>query len=195
MIKLAVDLDDCLLNTSRLILDRINQYFSKSIKLEEVVSFHIEKLFNLNAEVVDMIVQECLSTIIRPNRYAVEALNFLSDFYDICFITNRRSTQYQSTKTNLEVLGFKFKYDFYLCNKDSRGIPAKAELLNKLGIEFIIEDRPDTIEDIYNRTNCNILVMDKPWNRNIAENGRICIDRDWMEIKQVLMDIVLLGDV
>ena len=63
--RLAVDLDDCLLNTSRVILDRINLYFSKSIKLEEVVSFHIEELFGLNADTVDMIVQECLLSLIH----------------------------------------------------------------------------------------------------------------------------------
>ena len=65
--------------------------------------------------------------------------------------------------------------------------------MEERGADFVIEDRPDTIDDIYRRTECNILVMDKPWNREIAENGRISIVRDWMEVKQVLMDVVLTG--
>ena len=63
----------------------------------------------------------------------------------------------------------------------------KVSVINDNNISIFIEDRLDTIMDIYNNTNCTIFIFDHPWNRNIAENVRIWRIRNWVEIRDLLM--------
>lgn len=179
----GVDLDDVILNTSYRILKCVNAYYESDYKWEDIYCYSIEDAFNLDKEVVDYCVQVALQSEIEPVYGAINILNWLTKTEEVwvSVVTRRRNDLLSFTTDYLNKIGLKYYSLFLTHESDSK--MTKSDVANSLKMNVFIEDSPETIKDLYEKTNCDILVMDKPWNRTISENDRIYIVNNWMQIR------------
>ena len=178
---IGCDLDDCILETSSVILDYCNRYYSSNYKWEDIHTYSIEESFGWNEEVVDKCVRQSLNSSLEPISGAVNILNWLSEIYELNIISRRRQSLYNHTFDTLNRIGLK-NFSLYLAHEEDCDW-TKSDIANMLELDVFIEDAPHTIEDLYRNTKCDILVMSKPWNLRIAENDRIYIVQNWMEVR------------
>ena len=178
--KLAIDIDDVVLATTEKIVSILKDKYGVLVNVDDINVFNMEESVGVDPKLIPVVVNEAInSEYIEPIFGAVPTINWLGNYYEpIYFITNRYS--YQSTLDQIQQLELDTEYEIKLCGKTSDGTPNKAELMNDLGITTAIEDRMETILDIYVRTSANILVFDRPWNKDIEENDRIYRVRNWI---------------
>jgi len=178
--KLAIDIDDVVLATTEKIVSILKDKYDLLVNVDDINVFNMEESVGVDPKLIPVVVNEAInSEYIEPIFGAVPTINWLGNYYEpIYFITNRYS--YQSTLDQIQQLELDTEYEIKLCGKTSDGTPNKAELINDLGITIVIEDRMETILDIYVRTSANILVFDRPWNKDIEENDRIYRVRNWI---------------
>ena len=178
--KLAIDIDDVVLATTEKIVSILKDKYDLLVNVDDINVFNMEESVGVDPKLIPVVVNEAInSEYIEPIFGAVSTINWLGNYYEpIYFITNRYS--YQSTLDQIQQLELDTEYEIKLCGKTSDGTPNKAELINDLGITTVIEDRMETILDICVRTSANILVFDRPWNKDIEENDRIYRVRNWI---------------
>lgn len=168
------DLDDCLLNTSKDIMSRLEFHFGIAFDWEKIYDYSIEKSFCLDKEIVSKFVTESLQGwSSKPIEGAVATFNLIAEKYFPAYIlSHRRSYLYEHTKRRLDDLGFR-DYKLILTHEEKNPTPDKARIINELEADIVIEDRPDTINSLYKNTNSVVLIYDRPWNRGIDENHRV----------------------
>jgi 5'(3')-deoxyribonucleotidase len=190
-IKIGIDLDDCVFDTSTPIIERLNEEFKIDIKWEDLNTFELEEQYNLDKKKVNKIVQEVLKTDLKPIFGAVEAIKFFTYVCDgVYLISFRKQSLLEHTVNNLAKIGFtNGRHKLILTRaRDKDGSPAKWKIVNENDIDIIIEDRADTIESLYKNTKATILVFDRPWNRSVKENDRIYIMERWNDIRQFVLN-------
>jgi len=178
--KLAIDLDDVVLDTTKAIIDVLKDKHNIYIDANDIDVYDIGESTGLDHELISLVVNEAInSEYIEPIFGAVPTINWLGNYLKpIYFLTNRYD--YKSTLEQIQYLEFDIEYEIHLCKKTNNGVPNKAKLINDLGINTVIEDRVETIMDIYKRTNADIVVFDKPWNKYVEENDRIFRVKSWI---------------
>jgi len=178
--KLAIDIDDVVLATTEKIVSILKDKYDLLVNVDDINVFNMEESVGVDPKLIPVVVNEAInSEYIEPIFGAVSTINWLGNYYEpIYFISNRYS--YESTLEQIQYLELDTEYEIKLCGKTSDGTPNKAELINDLGITTVIEDRMETILDICVRTSANILVFDRPWNKDIEENDRIYRVRNWI---------------
>ena len=195
--KLGIDIDDCLLDTSSLIIKNLEKKVNRKIDINKITSFHIEENTGIDPDIVKRVVKETLeSDYIPPVENAVKTINWLGTLYKpIYFISNKESYLYDNTINLINKVGINIDYELYLCDKINN-IPNKASIILEKGIEMFIEDRVDTVEDIYNRTDCILLVPLKPWNKiwshYVIFSKRIHMMENWIKIRNYFINNLMI---
>lgn len=184
-IILGSDIDDCILDTVSLLLEEVNKKLSSSLKYEDIKVHSLAEAFNIDEDIVDSIVLETISRNEIPSMsgssLVISQLSMILDS-PIFFISKRSEDEFFLSKTRLQLINAGIDCEYLLYHTKD-----KVSVINDNNISIFIEDRLDTIMDIYNNTNCTIFIFDHPWNRNIAENVRIWRIRNWAEIRDLLM--------
>ena len=191
MIIIGIDLDDCVFETSTKIAEVISKKIDKEIDLSDMSTYYFEHKYNLEEKFMAEVVSGALSSYLEEVPNCVQVINWLGHFYPLHFISLRRDELMQHTLSNLYKIGINPIFSNLHFVRKEKGVPAKAKIINELEITDMVEDRPDTILDLYNRTEANILVFDKPWNKSIEENSRIKRVKDWFEIRSYFMTSVV----
>jgi len=197
MLRIGVDLDDCLIRTSQVIIQLLNRINNLSLDWNKIENYSIEKSFGLSPKLVEQHVKMALeSSIIEPEYNAVKIFNQLSDLYS-CFIISRREHYlYNHTAKTLDNLGFN-GYRLILFHENDNGTTPKYndkhEIVNKYDINLMIEDRPSTIENIAKHTEAETLIVDKPWNRKIQESFNKRRVHSWVEIRNYIIERTVYG--
>ena len=188
--KIGIDLDDCVFDTSTPIIERLNERFNIDIKWEDLNTFELEDQYNLDKKEVNKIVQDILKTDLKSIISAVEVIKFFTYVCDAVYIISfRKQALLEHTIHNLTKIGLtNGRYSLLLTRaRDKDGSPAKWKIVNENNIDIIVEDRAVTIESLYKNTKATILVFDKPWNRHIKENDRIYIMERWSDIRNFVL--------
>ena len=185
--KIAIDLDDCLIATSEDIVYRLESYFGIKFDWTQIKDYSIEKNFCLDKEIVAHFVKESLEgNTTKPIENSVAIFNNIArKHFPAYIISHRRAYLYEHTKKRLDDLGFK-NYELILSHEGSNTTPNKARIINELQIELVVEDRPDTILDLYKSTDSIVIIFNRPWNSEIDENERILRVSNWLEIQEYI---------
>jgi len=157
------------------------------------ISNSIKEFFNINPEKIkdyDLtkqgITQEKLIEFLNPQTYknmepikdAAESIKEISKYHQIYFISARN--QYKEVKEHtiqwLQNNGFQF--DKVYCGED------KKKVVQKEGIEFIIEDNPSEIKRLSQIT--RVIIFTQTWNTNIGYLKNTTRAIEWGEIKRYL---------
>uniref|UniRef100_A0A6H1ZWI7 Uncharacterized protein n=1 Tax=viral metagenome TaxID=1070528 RepID=A0A6H1ZWI7_9ZZZZ len=195
--RIGLDVDDVILDTSTEIIREVSKRLNIEADKEMCTSFSIETTYGVKPKVAKDIVRSVLwRDYIPPKSNAINCINllWLTQKCSIYLISNKHKEIYDHDIKLLKELGLYIPFAFYLVGKAKNGTPAKAKVINKKGIELFVEDRSDTILDILANTNCKIVVMDAPWNRDIEEGGRVLRVKNWLELFPLIMKFILIGD-
>jgi hypothetical protein len=195
--KIACDLDDCLVGTRGEVLKLVNMKLGTNYMYEQVSTFGLEDTFGLSSNTIVPLVDEVLMRESIPHfQYAIDTLNDLyekgiwDEFY---ILTNRSLKRRDNTIKLVRSLGLNFPYRLDLVNKDENGIPAKGEFVQHYKVDVLIEDRFDTAVDVAKKTNTEVLLINKPWNMKAIPKesfGQIIRFDTWDEIGQYIIALI-----
>lgn len=185
--KIGIDLDNCVFDTCSVMLDELG--IESDDELKKAGSYWIEDAFGIDPKLVDRAVIEAVSSDSLPIiKNSDKVLNWLQvENKPLYFISDRSVKYYLSTWNQLRNISLESNILILTNNVREEKSFNKPYYANTLNIDVFIEDRPDTIMDLYNNTKCDILVHGRPWNIDIEENDRIYRMNDWIEIRDFFM--------
>jgi len=184
---IASDLDDCILQTSQSILNLVNKRLNSNHKLKDIFCYNISEAFNLDPEFVGKCVLDALkySGEIELVQGAIQILNWLAANHELHIVSRRRKNFFDITNATLITYGLR-NFKLHLSHPEDEIFLHKDTVANNLKVDVFIEDNQDTVMDLYNNVDCNILLMDRPWNRKLKENNKIYRVTNWMEIRDLI---------
>ena len=182
---LGVDLDDCIVRTADEIMKELG--YSAEI-LSRIDGYSISDALGIDERVV----RDAIDRVLEKDEISyrddfVDVISRLRDrFYPIHIVTNRHRRFLDSTMRLLMNAPVEFGFKLHFCVKNKHGIPDKSRIIVREGIDVFVEDRTETVLDIYDKTGVRIFLLDRPWNKDVVENSRIKRVRDWWEIEKEL---------
>lgn len=203
MARLYIDFDDVLSQTARAFTHLLEETVGKRVEFEAITCFDLSKSFDLSQEEIDRFMVEAH----RPERM-IEfepidgAIDVVSAWHaaghEIDVLTGRPPSAEQVSRDWLErhrvphsQLYFVDKYQrFDETAWDGHGPVLKLAELHGDLYDLVMEDSLETAAYLADKTSARILLLDRPWNRNVsglseATVARIERCRDWGEVAEV----------
>jgi len=170
--KIGVDIDECICYLAQPILDILNKNNNTTHTLDDITKYNIEECLNISdPEIIDAVDKAIVSKL-KLIENAPVVVEWLSKYADIYFLTKR---SYKHADITRELL-------YSLNTPNILFMEAnKVKIINKLSIDYMIEDRAKYAYDIVMQTTCTVLLIDKPWNRHV-EHTKIIRVYDWKDI-------------
>ena len=172
--KIGIDIDDTIYHTASNILLLLGRFFNEYFPLRRLKKYSIEDCLHIDKEIVEDAVD---LTVSNPDlecfNKADKIIKWISGWYNIHFITHRSPKFVDETTELLDKLCV--SYTLHM-------IDDKSKVINNENLLVHIEDRPDTVMNIYNKTDCIILLFDRPWNIDIKQNERIIRVYNWNDV-------------
>jgi uncharacterized HAD superfamily protein len=177
--KIGVDIDDTVANTSELIIQEALNYNFKNFNNKQIKNknaFHFTDMFGWSDATYHDFLKEFFTKEnvlkIKPKADAIKVINELSKQNEIYFITYRHfPAAYDITKEWLDTNGFKYKQ--LIINSGNKGLACKQN-----DIAIFIDDMVNHCEEV-RRYNIPVLLMDSPYNQMNKELKRV---RNWAEV-------------
>lgn len=193
MLKPGIDLDNCVLDTAGLMLDRINSIRGSKFILDNLVDYSFEKSLGVGTDVVRSAVDAvvCLDEVpIVPG--ADQVLSWLQLVCSpLFFISDRLIKNYAATYRQLDKFGLSGNVLILTGQMiEESALQDKVFFVNELELDVFIEDKSAVVHDLYNRTMCEIIVFDRPWNqelKSMIRSSRVHFVRSWAEIRDFFM--------
>ncbi len=200
MQRIYVDIDDVLSQTALAFTRILEESFGKRVGLEEITSFDLSVSFDLGPEELDAFMLEAHRPErlmeIEPMEGAVPVLDRWSERgWLIDVLTGRPPASTEVTRAWLDrhlvphrELFFVDKYTRYdEAAWDGHGRVLQLEELHGDRYDLVVEDSLKTASYLAENTTARILLVDKPWNRDVSALpqptvARLERCRDWTEI-------------
>ncbi len=196
--KIYVDYDDCLCETARSFSELATEMFDKHIPYEKIRYFELDKSFDLDEEQYERFLvrghepEVLLSYEETPG--ASDVINeWVAGGHEVSIITGRPFSSYEPSRKWLDDHGFK-DIKLYCLNKYGRDnsvyegeYSLEFEDYYKMDFDFAIEDSPKAFKFFDHFNHLNVLVFDRPWNRECefpGDNYTRC--SGWDEIKKIV---------
>lgn len=175
--KFYVDFDDCLCETALSFTEIAKRLFGKDVPYEKVRFFDLKKAFDLtDEEYHDLMVEGHKSEILlsyKETPGASRVINKLIDLgHEVFIITGRPYNTYDASRRWLDEhdlervqLFFLNKYgrDFFITDSNYN---LELEDFYKMTFDYAIEDSPMAFKYFDHFPELNVLVFDRPWNRD-----------------------------
>jgi len=192
--KIAIDIDDVLLDFVNPFLTFWNHKYGTSFKKGDIFSFDLEKPLSVSKEEKNKSMEEfynsSLFVNLPPILGARESLNFLNYNYENDILTSRQpyscnGRMGEFTENSLEnfFTGNYFKI-FYSKNHEIQG-ESKADICRREGISFLIEDCLFYALEC-NRKGIPVFLMNNPWNQANLEGTLITRCENWEGVLQAI---------
>ncbi len=197
---LFVDFDDVLCETARGLCHVLNAAFDRNVTFEEILHFDLDRSFNLSAEQAlrlgDFFHDPDLLASFAPVEGAVETLQWwAAQGGQVEIVTGRPPTTVEVSQAWLA------RYDvpvdaIYFVDKFGRW-DGHAPGANTLTLDQVcarpyvaaIDDSPHMISILRDRMQTPVIVLDRPWNRNLPPGRAYSRHLDWPGIRQTLSDL------
>lgn len=180
--KIGVDVDGVLTDLEQYQLKYGKEYFKKSDEEIDITKSSIEKIFNVSKEETEKFWTKYIwkYSLSEPLKKDMVALlkKLKKAGYQIDIITSRAHTTEQNSVGSLfrKMLIYKLKqegikYDnIYYCSEENSA-KEKSDLCNQLGIDIMIEDSTNNIEEISKV--CEVCCVNASYNQDVIENSNI----------------------
>ena len=184
--KIAIDIDDVLLNFMGGLIHFYNFKYGTSFKKRDIFSYKLEESFGITKKErlrrLDEFYKSPFFSEIGPIPGSQEALDLLSKENEIIIVTSRELNLKQITEYSLE-RNFKGKYSelFYSKNYSQIGGKSKAEICLEQKASVLIEDCLIYALDC-NAKGIPSFLIDKPWNKTNLDGTLVKRVRNWKEI-------------
>lgn len=199
--KIYVDFDDCLCETARSFSRLAVEMFEKKVPYEDIRYFDLEKSFGLNHEQFEQFMirghePEVLLSYKETPGASVVINEWIDCGHEVSIITGRPASTYEPSRAWLDHHGLK-NVRLYCLNKYGRdsflkGSEFSLELEDyyKMTFDYAVEDSPKAFKFFDHNPNLQVLVFDRPWNRECKfpnRNYKRCLD--WESIRQCLLPL------
>jgi len=179
--KFATDLDDCIIDTGNIIFDLISE--EMNVDFGDRSSYKIED-YGIDPDIVRKYINRVLeSDNLKFFPDAVDVLNQIGLENELYIISHRKNYLYNHTLSTLKNAKLK-NFKLILTPDKIVSIPDKSSIINDLGINIMVEDRPDIIKDISDNTSADVIIFDRPWNKN-CRGIRMY---NWKEISEFILN-------
>ena len=196
--NIYVDYDDCLCETARSFSVLVMDMFGIDVPYEKMRYFNLQMAFDLTDKQYEQLLlkghePEVLMAF-EETPGASKVLNELIDKgHNVSIITGRPYSSYEPSREWLDVHGLK-DIKMYCLNKYGREKIIKSsdyslelEDYYKMKFDIAIEDSPSAFKFFDHLPELNVLVYDRPWNREgdfPGANYKRC--SDWDNIRKII---------
>ena len=190
-IHVYVDIDDVLAETTRAIHALARTLFGHRVDFEEMLAFDLADSLRLDADehatLWQAIHADEFLTGVAPMAGAVEAVTrWHREGAEISVVTGRPPTSRSATEQWLAETALPY-HRLEIVDKFGRhgpgGGPTREEIAER-GYALVIEDAPSMAAFLAERTDAEILLVDRPWNRaSTVDRTRIRRMHDWTRIE------------
>jgi uncharacterized HAD superfamily protein len=188
----GLDFDDVLMDFYPSLCLFHNENYGTSLSKEDVHSYYIQDIFGCTTEeAMERVWNFYHSTKhhdAKPVSGAMEALQVLEEEYDLHIITARPESVREVTESWINThfpkmfKGIHFTNQFFGVTKKT----TKAEVAQKEGVTFFIDDAPHHAEEVAEIAE-QVFLFDAPWNNTHATSKEnITRVTSWPEVLQFL---------
>ena len=193
-----IDFDDCLCETGRALAQLAGEMFGTHVPYEEMRCFNLQEAFDLTAEAYGKLLlrghepEVLLSYEETPGASAV-IREWIRSGQNVSIITGRPSSSYEPSRAWLDTHGLQearlYCLDKYGREKGAKNCDFRLEPddFYRMKFDFAIEDSPLAFRFFQPLPRLQVLVFDRPWNREVPlpnQNYRRC--RDWESIRKTV---------
>lgn len=183
---ILIDLDSVVFLTHEVIAQEVYRKWGIKIDYEKLTTHDIAECYNIDGRELWELVKKviCLNEL-PPEQFVSTVLPNIIENYNVHFVTHRPDCALTPTIKQIKNLGVPEPYTIQIVN-DHRYDDCKYKYMLDKNIKIAIEDKAETILDIHTNTDANILIFDRPWNRNLKETYRMRRVYSWLEINDLL---------
>ncbi len=192
--KIGIDIDEVVAGYIIGFCSFYNENYGGQISMNDFKEFSIAKVLKISSEESFKLRREFLKSNYFENiclvRGALEGINKLSSYMDISFISARSLEHREKTLDFLKKHFPKNSFEVFFSGEYSGEGKTKSEICNELDIGVLIED--GEYSQRYAEEGVKIILLDKPWNKNI-EHKNIIRCSNWEEILKEIKILEIYG--
>ena len=190
-----VDYDDCLCETARSFSQLALEMFGKNVPYEEIRFFELNKSFGLtDAQYEQFMIRGHQPEVLLSYEETPGASSVVNEWiscgHEVSIITGRPFSAYEASREWLDNHGMpkarlyclnKYGRDSFIKNSD---FSLSLEDYYKMKFDFAVEDSPRAFKFFDHLSDLQVLVFDRPWNRECEfpnENYKRCFN--WENIR------------
>jgi hypothetical protein len=193
--RIYIDFDDVLCETAQALSTLAKSLFGRDVPYENIEFFDLQRAFSLTNQEIDTLMVRAHETdfliSLNPVPHAVSGVQTLcATGHDVIIVTGRQSICHEGTAQwlrnhslgHLEIL-YVDKYKRAPATPHPN-VPKMLNIreLDQLHFDVAIDDSPTALDLLTHRTNCQIIVFDRPWNRNYEGAPHIKRAFTWQDI-------------
>jgi 5'(3')-deoxyribonucleotidase len=193
--RIYIDFDDVLCETAQALSTLAKGMFGRDVPYENIEFFDLQRAFSLTNEEIDTLMVRAHETefliSLKPIPHAVSSVQALCNAgHNVVIVTGRQSICHEGTTQWLLNNGLG-QLEILYVDKYKRApatphpnVPRMLNIgdLNQLHFDVAIDDSPTALDLLTHRTNCQIVVFDRPWNRNYVGAPHIKRAFTWQDI-------------
>jgi uncharacterized HAD superfamily protein len=188
-IKIGIDIDEVVAEFMKKYFEFHNKKNNTSLVLENLRNYHLWEcgIHNSKEESIKDVLEFQNSADFDDIELidgAKEGINFLSENYEIFFITSRPSILKEKTeiffRNNFPNNNFQFIF-----SGEIYGGKSKSDICEDLGVQFMIEDNAEYALSCA-KNQIKTFLLEKPWNKNYENHNNLIKVQNWNEILEKL---------
>lgn len=195
--NIYVDYDDCLSETGRTCARLAAELFQSRVPYEEMKHFELEKSFGLDEEQLRLLLdrvhapEELLAYEETPGASSV-LREWVAAGHQVSVITGRPADAYEASRGWLDRHGLE-QVPLYCLNKYGRDsfyenaeYNLSLEDFYRMKFDIAVEDSPKAFRFFDAFPDLQVLVFDRPWNRDCSfPNEKYTRCFSWEDIRQI----------
>jgi len=194
--KISFDLDEILASFQLGWIEYNNEKYKMHLKLEDFVQYDYSKVMNISKKEVFPRIFEFYETDIFKNLSPVsgaqEVVRQLSENNEIYVLTSRTSDIQDITRNWINKNFGNYIKEILFSNQITKtGYNediTKGDICAQYGIDLHIEDAPVYVESIIESGKIDVVLVEKPWNRNYK------VDNDYLHRLDDISQLIHLVD-
>ena len=186
-IRIGIDIDDCVCNTSEMSFLTAKYYREKHGLISKNEKITFDNVFDFDNDEFFLKQRKYVydNTEMNPILFAKDAINLLKkNGFEIYFITSRTLKFWNNNPKKYAIKWLKkhgFKFDDVYAN-----VRDKHELCKNLNIEYMIDDSANFLK-VLNETNIKTIMIKSPHNKNYEHVLNVAFD-NWLDIYDYLAE-------
>ena len=191
--KIAVDIDDVLLDTMPVLLDFYNATYGKDIKYSDLQEYEYLGFMESNKEVFEdpfpLFNKRENMFKVKPRQDSQKYVHLLAKDHELIALTSRPKHIQQETEEQVrtffpEIGEIVFNHAKTESTEIGTSERSKAEICKELNIHMLIDDQLRYTNDSH--FSLKVLLMNQPWNQGETPENVIRV-QSWQEIYETIL--------
>ncbi len=197
--RIYIDFDDVLCETARHLSDMARELFARHVPYEAISVFNLQEAFSLSDAQIGDLMEQAHGTAflegLAPAPGGLEGVRALeARGHTLAIVTGRPASSHEGSLAWLRRHGLSH-LDIIYFDKYGRAAErppehaprtlSRAEF-EKLHFDVAIDDAPTALDLLAQRTDCTVIVYNRPWNRQYPTPPAMRRSDSWPEIVRLI---------